>query len=114
MVNYPPKLDAVYAALSDPTRRRMIEHLARGRRTIGELGAQFQISQPAISRHIKVLERSGLIKRTVSGREHHCNLQPRALHSALTWIERQERFWNASLDRLDTYLKDTQRSERQP
>jgi DNA-binding transcriptional ArsR family regulator len=103
MVNY-QKLDAVFAALSDPTRRRMLERLARRSMTIGEMSEGFAISAPAVSKHVKVLEQAGLLARDVVGREHRCVLQPKAMDNAASWIEEQKRFWNATLDRLDDFL----------
>lgn len=100
-------LDGVFAALSDPTRRHILERLTRGDLTAGEIAADFSISQPAISRHLKVLETSGMIKRKVIGREHHLRLAPRALRNAADWLERQERFWNQNFDRLDVLLTHT-------
>ena len=107
MVNYSPRLDAVFSALADPTRRRMVERLARGELTIGALASEFPISQPAISKHIKVLEASGLIAREIRGREHHCRLEPATMRAAASWLDTQQRYWNAALDRLDEYLSRT-------
>ena len=104
MVNESERLDLLFAALADPTRRLMVERLARGGRSIGEIAADFDISQPAVSKHVKVLERSGLLKRRIEGRVHHCTLDPRAMQHAMQWIEEQRRFWNAALDRLETLL----------
>ena len=112
MVKYQPTLDDVFAALSDPVRRKMVERLTRGERTAGELASGFPISQPAISKHIKVLERSGLLKRTVVGREHHLRLAPRAMRGAATWLETQERFWNRTFDSLEAYLARTTAEEK--
>jgi DNA-binding transcriptional ArsR family regulator len=111
MVNHLPTLDDVFGALSDPVRRRIVERLARSELTPGALGAEFPISQPAISRHLKVLERSGLVKRTVIGREHYLRLAPRRLQTAAGWIERQRAFWNAAFDRLDAVLEDNAERE---
>jgi DNA-binding transcriptional ArsR family regulator len=97
-------LDLVFTALGDPTRRRIIERLARGSLTVGEIASGFAMSAPAISKHLKVLESSGMLVRDVVGRVHHCRLDPGAMHAAAAWIESQERFWNAALDRLDAEL----------
>jgi DNA-binding transcriptional ArsR family regulator len=105
MVKYQPNLSSVFAALADPTRRRIVERLRSGERTVGEIAADFQISQPAISKHVKVLETSGVLRRRIDGRVHHCTLDPRPMHDAAAWIEKQERFWNAALDRLEEYLE---------
>jgi DNA-binding transcriptional ArsR family regulator len=97
-------LDLVFTALGDPTRRRIIERLARGSLTVGEIASGFDMSAPAISKHLKVLERSGMLKREVDGRVHHLRLEPAGMHAAAAWIESQERFWNAALDRLAAEL----------
>jgi DNA-binding transcriptional ArsR family regulator len=105
MVKYQPDLSTVFAALADPTRRRIVERLRSGERTVGEIAADFQISQPAISKHVKVLETSGVLRRRIDGRVHHCTLDPRPMRDAAAWIEKQERYWNAALDRLQEYLE---------
>jgi DNA-binding transcriptional ArsR family regulator len=97
-------LDAVFAALADPTRRRILERLARSPLSVGELGAEFPISQPAISKHVRVLESSGLLRREVVGRVHRCTLAPHAMQTASAWIEKQRRFWDTTLDRLGDVL----------
>ncbi|MGH7707948.1 MAG: ArsR/SmtB family transcription factor [Vulcanimicrobiaceae bacterium] len=106
MVNNTARLDAVFAALADPTRRRILERLARRSLTVGEIAAEFPISQPAISKHVRVLEDSGLLTRRVLGRVHHCSLAPDAMQGASRWIDKQRRFWNAVLDRLDGVLDE--------
>lgn len=103
MVNQ-QRLDAIFAALSDPTRRRMVERLARGPMSIGAMAEGFPISQPGISKHVKVLEQAGLLKREVVGRVHRCKLEPKAVDAASTWIDEQRRFWNATLDRLEAFF----------
>jgi len=114
MVNNSPGLDAVFAALSDPTRRRIVERLARGQLTVGEIASEFSISQPAISKHIKVLERSGLLEREVDGRVHHCRLEPKAMQPASTWIDEQRRYWNAAFERLDAYFERSSERKTRP
>jgi DNA-binding transcriptional ArsR family regulator len=104
MVMYGTGLDAIFAALADPTRRRMVERLARHRCSIGAVGAGLPISQPAVSKHVRILERSGLVRRTVAGRVHQLQLAPGAMRAASTWIERQRKFWTETLDRLDDVL----------
>ena len=104
MVNN-PQLDAVFAALSDPTRRRMIERLARRPMTIGQMAEGFSISQPGISKHVKVLEEAGLLTREIVGREHRCTVRTKPIAAASAWLDAQRRFWNATLDRLETYLE---------
>jgi DNA-binding transcriptional ArsR family regulator len=107
MVNTPPgALDAVFSALADPTRRRIIERLARRPMTVGELGAGFSISQPGISKHVRALEECGLLERDVVGRVHRCSLSPKAMRHAASWMERQYAFWTATLDRLGDVLDE--------
>jgi DNA-binding transcriptional ArsR family regulator len=105
MVKQSATLDGVFGALSDPVRRHIVERLTRGELTAGAIAADFSISQPAVSKHLKVLERCGLLKRTIVGREHHLRLAPRAIRSASEWLDRQQAFWNASFDRLDALLE---------
>lgn len=105
MVNSPSSLDAVFSALADPTRRRIIERLARGPLTVGEIASDFSISQPGVSKHVRVLEDSGLLRRQILGRVHHCTLSPDAMHVASSWLDKQCRFWNTALDRL-AYILD--------
>jgi DNA-binding transcriptional ArsR family regulator len=104
MVNDPAALDGVFGALADPIRRRIVERLAQGELTAGALAAGFPVSQPAISKHLKVLERSGLLERSVVGREHRCRLAPQAMQGAAAWLDTQQRFWSEAFDRLDDYL----------
>ncbi|MGN7831195.1 ArsR/SmtB family transcription factor [Pseudoxanthomonas sp. 22568] len=101
MVEYSPaQLDSLFHALSDHTRRRMLRSLGGQARSVGELAAPFQISLAAASKHIKVLERAGLVTRTVQGRTHLCRLQPEALAAGQEWIRYYEQFWNQCLDAL--------------
>ena len=98
--------DGVFAALADPTRRRIVERLARGPLTVGEIASGFSISQPAISRHVRVLEESGILERQVLGRVHRCTLSPKVMGAASAWIDKQRAFWNATLDRLGDLLEE--------
>lgn len=107
MVNSSGNLDAVFSALADPTRRRIVERLARGPLNVGEIASGFSMSQPAISRHVRVLEESGLLTREVLGRVHRCTLSPDAMETASVWIERQRKFWNAVLDRLGDIFEES-------
>jgi DNA-binding transcriptional ArsR family regulator len=101
------KLDATFNALSDGTRRSMIHALARGEtRSAGELGRQFRSAQPTISRHLRVLERAGLIERRVEGRIHRFRLRREALHEAQTWLARHQAFWTGALDQLEQLLSE--------
>jgi DNA-binding transcriptional ArsR family regulator len=102
-------LDAVFGALADPTRRRIVERLARRPLTVGEIAKEFPISQPAISKHVRVLEDAGLLERTIEGRVHYCTLAPHTMEQVLKWIERQRRYWNAALDRLEQMLEHEQK-----
>lgn len=99
------RLDAVFHALGDATRRRMLRELSQGQRTVGELAAPFDISLAAASKHIKALERAGLVSRTVKGRTHFCRLEPRPLEDAHEWIGFYERFWSGRLDILEGLLR---------
>jgi DNA-binding transcriptional ArsR family regulator len=112
MVNSSGNLDAVFSALGDPTRRQIVERLARGPLTVGEIAAGFSISQPAISRHIRVLEESGLLERQVLGRVHRCTLSPAAMQAASSWIDKQRNFWNLALDRLDDLLAESPKRKK--
>ena len=108
MVKQRPKLDRIFGALADPTRRRIVERLARGELSAGEIAAGFSVSQPAISKHLKVLEHSGLLTRSVLGRVHRCRLAPGAMRDAARWMDAQRRFWEAQFDSLDAYLARTE------
>lgn len=97
-------LDRTFAALSDPTRRDLIDELTRGERTIGDLAAPLPISLVAVSKHLAVLERAGLVTRRRVGRVRVCALVPGRLDEASRWIEQHRVFWNDRLDALDDYL----------
>ncbi len=97
-------LDLLFGALADATRRSIVERLAVGEATVTELAAPFSISLPAISRHLKVLERASLITRSRQGRWRHARLTPTSLAGAATWLSLQERLWTERLDRLDDHL----------
>ncbi len=101
-----PQLGPVFHALSDSTRRRMLLELASGERTVSQLAQPFAISLAAASKHIKVLEKSGLIQREVRGRAHFCRLEPEPLANAHEWLSFYERFWTARLDLLDRLLRE--------
>jgi DNA-binding transcriptional ArsR family regulator len=98
------QLDAVFHALADPTRRAMVRTLAERERTVGELAAPHPISLAAASKHVKVLERAGLVQRTVQGRRHVCRLEPRPLAEASEHLRFYERFWNVRLDALEAFV----------
>ena len=96
-----PRLDQVFHALADPTRRAMVRSLARRERTVGELAAPFAMTLAAASKHVRTLERAGLVRRTVRGRTHTCRLDPKPLLAAQQWIADSERFWTSRLDALE-------------
>ncbi len=100
-----PQLDAVFHALGDATRRRMLHELSDGERTVGQLAEPFEISLAAASKHIKALESAGLIRREVRGRTHVCSLAPGPLASAHEWLTYYERFWTSRLDVLEGLLR---------
>ena len=105
MVDYhPTELDRVFAALADPTRRSILKALRRRPATITELARPFPVSLNAVSKHVKVLERAGLVRRSVVGREHHCRMDARAFRRATTWLEHYRGFWEARLDALERHL----------
>jgi len=100
------QLDVTFAALADPTRRAILARLAEGEATVNELAEPFAVSLPAISRHIKVLERAGLIERGREGQTRPSRLRAQALEHAAQWIDTRKRTWEARMDRLDTHLRD--------
>lgn len=106
-------LTATFAALADPTRRAILARLAVGSATVSELAAPFDISLPAVSRHLKVLERAKLIRRQVEAQKRRCHLRPEALAAASDWIETHRRFWSEGLDKLETYLDGLDSKEEQ-
>jgi DNA-binding transcriptional ArsR family regulator len=99
------RLDAVFGALADPTRRAMLRQLARTEHTVGELAAPFDMTLAAASKHIRVLERAGLVRREVRGRVHACRLDTRPLKSGLEWLRYYEQFWTDRLDVLEAVLR---------
>jgi DNA-binding transcriptional ArsR family regulator len=102
------QLSVIFAALADPTRRAILARLADGDATVTELAEPFSISLPAISRHLKVLEKAGLIARSRSGQWRSSTLQAAPLREATAWMEQYRRFWDASFDRLDVHLRRVQ------
>ena len=105
MVERQPALDRVFTALADPTRRGMLHRLAAGERTISELAAPCDMSFAAASKHVRMLERAGLVHRTVRGRTHHCRLEPAPLADAQAWLNFYKRFWNMRLDALEEMFR---------
>ncbi len=102
-------LDAAFAALADPTRRAIVKRLAAGDATVGELAAPLAMSQPAVSKHLKVLERSGLISRSRNAQFRPCHLEVSALNSTIAWISEQRRIWTDRFDQLEQHLDAIQR-----
>src|SRR6476646_4453551 len=99
------QLDATFGADADPTRRRILDRLARGDATVGELAEPFAMTRPAISKHLDVLERAGLVHRIPDGRVNRCRLDGAPLSEAVALMERYEQFWHGQLDALKTYLE---------
>ncbi len=99
-----PHLSTTFAALADPTRRAIVARLAQGEATVGELARPFAMSLPAITKHLTVLERAGLIERGRRAQTRPCRLRPAPLHDAADWIATFRRFWEESLDRLEQHL----------
>jgi DNA-binding transcriptional ArsR family regulator len=99
------RLNAVFGALSDPTRRAMVARLSCGECSVTELGEPFAVSAPAISKHLRVLESSGLIERRKEGRIRYCRLRPAPLQEAGGWIQQQQAFWQQQFDALAKYLE---------
>nr|WP_240433504.1 metalloregulator ArsR/SmtB family transcription factor [Solimonas sp. K1W22B-7] len=95
----------MFQALADPTRRQMLRSLAGRERTVGELAEPFRISLAAASKHVKTLERAGLVRRTVQGRSHFCRLDPKPMAGAHEWLGFYERFWGERLDALEALLR---------
>ncbi|MDE0391790.1 MAG: metalloregulator ArsR/SmtB family transcription factor [Rhodospirillales bacterium] len=100
-------LDLVFRALADPTRRAILARLAEGEATVGNLSEPLPISLAAVSKHLGVLERAGLVTREARGRERVCRMNPAALKDARAWLEFHERFWSERLDALDELVKIT-------
>jgi DNA-binding transcriptional ArsR family regulator len=113
-VTAPDRFDDVFAALSDPTRRSIVRRLADGEATVLELAEPFPISLPAISRHLKVLERAGLISRGRDGRRRPCRLRPEPLVEIATWAEHTRAAWEHRLDRLEAHLRRPPERPAQP
>ena len=104
----PDPLSATFAALADPTRRAIIARLARGETTVTESSKPFDMSGPAISKHLKVLESAGLITRSREAQWRPCKIEPQALKSLDEWLDQYRQFWEQRLDRLDDYLRELQ------
>src|SRR5690606_14214797 len=108
VMNTPDRLDLTFAALADPTRRALLARLATGEATVTELAEPFEISQPAVSRHLKVLERAGLISMDVDAQRRPRKLEPKRLQEAVEWIESYREIFEQSYQRLDALLEELQ------
>ena len=104
------RLDAAFTALADPTRRAIVARLAKGDATVNDLAAPFDMTLPGISKHLKVLERSGIISRTRHAQFRPCHLEAGALDPAAAWIDGHRRIWAERFDQLDAHLRDIQRA----
>src|SRR3712207_4789609 len=104
-------LDSTFAALADPTRRAILKRLSSGEATVTELAAPFEMSLPAVSKHLKVLERAGLISRGRDAQWRPCRLEAQPMKDAVDWLEEYRRFWEERFDRLDEYLAELQGKE---
>jgi DNA-binding transcriptional ArsR family regulator len=108
------RLDATFAALADPTRRAILARLATGDASVMELAEPFDMSQPAISKHLKVLERAGLISRGRDAQRRPCHLEAQPLEAAYLWIERYRQMWDTNFERLDTLLDELKTTKKPP
>ncbi len=106
------RLDRIFGALADPTRRAILARLAAGEATVNELVKPFRISQPAISRHLKVLERAGLVARGRDGQRRPCRIRAEPLGQASAWLERYREFWEESFEKLDALLEEMKAKQR--
>ena len=104
-------LSLTFSALADPTRRAILAHLIAGETSVSELAKPFEITAPAVTKHLKVLERAGLITRSRQGQLRPCQLDARPLHDVADWLDQYRQFWEASLDRLEGYLREIQTKE---
>ncbi len=102
------RLSAAFAALADPTRRAILARLSEGEASVNELAAPFAMSLPAVSKHLKVLERSGLISRSQEAQWRPARFEPRGMKAIADWVEQYRQFWDASFDRLDAHLEAVQ------
>jgi DNA-binding transcriptional ArsR family regulator len=110
----PDRLSATFAALADPTRRAILARLASGQTSVMDIARPFDMSLPAVSKHLKVLERAGLIERGREAQWRPCRLQANPLKGVADWVEHYRRFWEESFDKLDAYLKELQRQDKPP
>jgi DNA-binding transcriptional ArsR family regulator len=111
-MNRSNRLDMMFAALADPTRRAILSRLAAGEATVNDLAKPFDMSQPAISKHLKVLEKAGLISTAQDAQRRPRRIEAKALKEVADWAENYRKFWDASYDRLDTYLDTLKKKEK--
>lgn len=112
MASAQQRLDQTFGALADPTRRAILARLTEGETTVNELVGASGLSQPTISKHLKVLERAGLVSRRQEAQWRYCRLEAEPLRLAGLWIDRYRRFWQGNFDRLETYIEQIQANER--
>ncbi len=113
MVNYRDPLDVAFSALADPTRRGILAQLAEGQEKVTELARPYNMSLPAISKHLRILERAGLITRTRVGREHRIRIDPKPIREAMDWMAMYAQAWEHQFNALDDYLKHVKREHDQ-
>lgn len=106
----PQDLNAIFAALADPTRRAILSRLAGGEASVSELAGPFEMSQPAVSKHLKVLERAGLIERDIDAQRRPARLKAEPMAAAVSWLEEFRQFWSSSFDQLDGLLEELQKT----
>ena len=106
-----PNLDAIFAALADPTRRAILSRLVDGQASVNEIAAPFEMSQPAVSRHLKVLERAGLIERDIDEQRRPARLKAQTMAAAVDWLTEFQAFWGTSFDQLDNVLVKMKQAE---
>ncbi len=114
MVTINHQLDLTFGALADPIRRAILDRLVQGVATVGQLAEPFDVSRPAISKHLRVLERAGLVRRERDGRVSRCGLDASPMKSAADWVERYRHFWDDQLDQLVQYFRQQQTEEPTP
>lgn len=111
-INNPPNLDVIFSALADPTRRAILSRLAKGEASVNEIAAPFEMSQPAVSRHLKVLERAELIERDIDQQRRPARLKAEKMAAAVDWLDEFRQFWGKSFDQLDTILMDMKQTQK--
>jgi DNA-binding transcriptional ArsR family regulator len=112
-VNYIDPLSELFAALADPTRRSILERLSEGDHSVNELAQPFDMSLPAISKHLKILEKVGLISKYKNAQRRECHLEAERMQEATAWLNEYRQFWEANLDSLDQYLQQVQQTNKE-